>query len=423
VAWVLLAIGATLALLTVPALVPVHHWSLLFPAFFVSWFGTGFAGWWLGIAPMALVAGVVAGGLESWPGWVGLALGMVAVAGLGYQRTLSRHAARTFDQVLSELDGQSSPRRRRAPTSVLLPFWMRHRAVQRVKNIRYAEGAGRRRVLDVYRPRPPVERAPVLLQIHGGAWMVGTKDTQGRPLMQALTASGWVCVAINYRLSPRSKWPAHLQDCKLALRWIREHIAEHGGDPDRIVVTGGSAGGHLAAMVALTANQPEWQPGFEDVDTSVIGCVPMYGAYDLEAIFGSGSRLGRRISGSMGSLVLGVNLAEAPVPYRQASPLHSVRAGAPPFLIVHGTIDNLVPVAQARALAERLRAVGTEVAYVELRGAPHAFDIFHSEWADASVEGVARWLTRLPGIGALGGAEDVDTSSSGPRTMARTAPS
>src|SRR3989442_2578192 len=101
------------------------------------------------------------------------------------------------------------------------------------------------------------------------------------PLMLPLAAEGWVCVAANYRLSPRAAFPEHLIDCKLALRWVREHIESFGGDPDFVVVTGGSAGGHLAALVALTANAPEYQPGFEDTDTSVTACVPFYGVYDL----------------------------------------------------------------------------------------------------------------------------------------------
>ncbi len=103
--------------------------------------------------------------------------------------------------------------------------------------------------------------APVLLQIHGGAWVIGNKDQQGMPLMYHLADKGWVCVAINYRLSPRATWPDHLVDCKRALAWIREHIAEYGGDPDYVVVTGGSAGGHLTAMMGLTANDPAYQPG------------------------------------------------------------------------------------------------------------------------------------------------------------------
>ena len=109
----------------------------------------------------------------------------------------------------------------------------------------------------------------MLLQVHGGAWILGKKDQQGIPLMQHLAAQGWVCVAINYRLSPRDPWPAQAIDVKQAIAWIREHIAEYGGDPDYIAITGGSAGGHLTALTALTPNDPEWQPGFEDADTSV----------------------------------------------------------------------------------------------------------------------------------------------------------
>ncbi len=89
-----------------------------------------------------------------------------------------------------------------------------------------------------------------------------------------------MCVAINYRLSPRATWPAHIVDCKRAVAWVREHIAEYGGDPGFIAVSGGSAGGHLSSLLALTPNQPEWQPGFEDMDTSVDACLPFYGVYD-----------------------------------------------------------------------------------------------------------------------------------------------
>ena len=202
--------------------------------------------------------------------------------------------------------------------------------------------------------------------------MVGTKNTQGRPLMDALTERGWVCVAINYRLSPRSKFPDHLIDCKLALAWIRENIGVHGGDPNRVVVTGGSAGGHLATMVALTANEPRYQPEFETVDTSVVGCVSMYGVYDLEAVFSYGSPISRPIAGRMGAAVMGVTPAEDIEAYRAASPIDIVRPGIPPFLLVHGSIDNLVPVEQARAVSARLAEVGAEVTYVELPGAPHA---------------------------------------------------
>jgi acetyl esterase/lipase len=421
--WALFAAGILFAVLTVPALVRVHHWALLFPAFFVSWLGTGMSAWWLTLIPVTTVVLVALGGLAAWPGWVGLVLVVASIAGLLHQSALARRGGATFDAVLDPLDGGQGEHSRRSPRSVVLPFLMHDRGVVRVKNIRYADGARRRHLLDVYRPKAGAVRAPVLLQIHGGAWMIGTKDTQGRPLMNALTHAGWVCVAINYRLSPRAKWPDHLVDCKLALAWIRQHITEYGGDPRRIVVTGGSAGGHLSTLVGLTANDPRFQPGFEDVDTSVEACVPMYGAYDLEQIFGAyPSRVGRRLGSWMGSLVLGRGLDD-PEAYREASPVYQVATGAPPFMVVHGSIDNLVPVEQARRLVDELRAAGGQVAYVELEGAPHAFDVFHSTWAAAAVSGIVRYVTWVVANDPTARGAAADSAATDPRTTARTAPS
>jgi acetyl esterase/lipase len=455
--WVLLAAGVLLGLMTVPAAYTVHHWALLFPAFVVSWLGTGMAGWWLAIVIAGTVALIALGALSAWPGWLGLALVVVSMAVLLRQARLARKGAAEFDRVLAERVAKRSrtPRSRR---SMVLPWLMRDRGVERIKNVRYADGAGRRHLLDVYRPRtPPPTGAPVVLQIHGGGWTIGTKDTQGRPLMNRLARAGWVCVAANYRLSPRGRWPDHLVDAKLALAWIRAHIAEHGGDPTRVVVTGGSAGGHLTAMMALTQNDPRYQPGFEGVDTSVTAAIPMYGAYDLAEIFGRfGTSMGRRLGGWMGSLVMGVTPAKDLGPYVDASPiahvtdaagdlrrtppsrslggrvpaaaLRDARHSTPPFLVVHGTIDNLVPVEQARRFVAALREAGTDVTYVELVGAPHAFDVFHSAWENASTTGIEWWLSSVVPLSAV---SDPGTSrsalaapgASDPTTMARTAPS
>jgi len=141
-------------------------------------------------------------------------------------------------------------------------------------HISYSD-AGKRNLLDIYHPHEPREGGfPVLLQVHGGAWMIGEKEQQAKPLMYHLAERGWLCVAINYRLSPRAAFPAHIIDVKKAIAWIREHIAEYGGNPDFIAITGGSAGGHLSSLAALTPNRPEWQPGFEDVDTPLQSAVP-----------------------------------------------------------------------------------------------------------------------------------------------------
>jgi acetyl esterase/lipase len=423
VPWILLVTGIAVALMTLPAVRAVHHWALLFPAFMFSWLGTGMAGWWLALIPTLTVALVALGGLGAWPGWVGLALVAVSMVGLVRQALEARRGADEFDRVLAARVAER-PRTPRRARSRVAPWSMHDRDVERIKNVRYAEGAGRRHTLDVYRPRCGCAGAPVLLQIHGGGWTIGTKDTQGRPLMNRLARAGWVCVAANYRLSPRAKWPAHLVDVKLALAWIREHVAEYGGDPEQVVVTGGSAGGHLAAMTALTVDDPRFQPGFEHVDTSVRAAIPMYGAYDLGAIFGGFERgAGAKIAEWIGSLVMGVTPSADPGAYTDASPLASIDGPAPPFLVVHGSIDNLVPVEQARRFVARLREAGTDVTYVELEGAPHAFDVFHSVWEHASTEGIQWWLgSVLPppapldlGRGEATASGAIDSGRRGPR--------
>ena len=123
-------------------------------------------------------------------------------------------------------------------------------------------GGGPRQKLDVYRRTGHTTGCPTLLQVHGGAWVIGDKKEQGRPLMLHLAKQGWVCFDPSYRLATQATWPAHLYDVKQALAWGKEHGEEDGADPGFVVVTGGSAGGHLAALVALTPNEPAWQPGF-----------------------------------------------------------------------------------------------------------------------------------------------------------------
>ena len=152
-------------------------------------------------------------------------------------------------------------------------------------DIRYGE-YGSANHLDIWR-RPdldPTGKAPVLFQIPGGAWTTGNKRGQAHPLMSHLAELGWICVAINYRHSPRNTWPDHIVDVKRALAWVKAHITEYGGDPDFIAITGGSAGGHLSSLAALTPNDPQFQPGFEDADTRVQAAVPFYGVYDFTRV-------------------------------------------------------------------------------------------------------------------------------------------
>jgi acetyl esterase/lipase len=216
----------------------------------------------------------------------------------------------------------------------------------------------------------------VLFQMHGGAWLekMGSKNEQALPLMNQMAANGWVCVAVEYRLSPGSTFPDHIIDCKRALHWIKEHIAEYGGNPDFVIATGGSAGGHLSSLLALSANAPEFQPDFETADTTVQGCIPFYGVYDF--LNSQGQRSSESLTQWISAKVLKKTRAESPELWRQASPLYWVNENAPPFLIIHGEADTLVPAEESRVLFKALQAVSTKaVSYAELPDAQHAFDI------------------------------------------------
>jgi acetyl esterase/lipase len=232
---------------------------------------------------------------------------------------------------------------------------------------------------------------PILLQVHGGAWVVGSKNEQGVPLMLRMASHGWLCVSIDYRLSPFATFPDHVVDVKRALAWVREQAAEYGGDPSFIVITGGSAGGHLASLAALTPNDPEFQPGFESADTTVQGCVSFYGVYDF-----TNRHSAYRHGGLLKLLerwVMKDRLESARARFEAASPLYRVSASAPPFFVIHGDRDTLVPVADARHFVAALKAVSREpVAYAELPGAQHAFEIFPSLRSVLAIDGVERFL-------------------------------
>jgi len=235
--------------------------------------------------------------------------------------------------------------------------------------------------------------------IHGGAWVIGSKEDQGRPLALHMAAHGWVCVVPNYRLVPRSSWPAQVVDLKMVIGWVREHAAEFGGDPSFIAVTGGSAGGHLTALVALSQNDPAYQPGFEAVDTSVQASVPYYAVYDITNELGS--RYGRqRLRMLLERMVFKQKYAEQEQAFRDSSPLLRLDgaqpANIPPFFIIHGAHDSLVPVAEARLFSKRLREVsGAPVAYAELPGTQHAFDVFGSVRTAHVLRGVEHFLSAI----------------------------
>jgi acetyl esterase/lipase len=282
-----------------------------------------------------------------------------------------------------------------AKTPGLLRMMRIYRDYAHDADISYAEH-GTKNLLDIWR-RPdldPAGRAPVLLQVPGGAWASGNKRGQAHPLMSHLAELGWVCVAINYRLSPKATWPDHIIDVKRAIAWIKAHIAEYGGNPDFVAITGGSAGGHLSSLAALTANDPAFQPGFEDADTRLQAAIPFYGVYDFTRT--DANALNPAMVPFLEKLVIKQTRADHPQSFASASSITYVNPDAPPFFVLHGRNDSFIPVTQARGFVARLREVSTQpVVYAELPCAQHAFDIFGSARAAHAAVAVEQFLAEI----------------------------
>ncbi|WP_241665805.1 alpha/beta hydrolase [Prescottella subtropica] len=368
------------------------------PTFLSGWLTAELAPQLLAVTVADAAQRVVRRGVRTPGDAAGLALAGLSIAGLTAVIGEARGARHESESALTEalgadyrtVAGRDGADARSSWRQLAMPFRVRRDDVVRVRDLAYAPG-GRRFRVDVYHRRDTPANAPILLQIHGGGWVFGSKDDQGIPLMMEMASRGWVCAAVNYPLSPKAVWPAHLIAIKQAVAWLRDNAATYGGDPRFVAVTGGSAGGHLAAMLALTADEPGLQPGFEDADTSIQACAPHYGVYDFTGETGIKATRQRVESGLM-PMVLGKK-ARFPQDYAAASPLCHLRADAPPFFVVHGTSDSFIPVAEAREFVRRLRDVSdSPVAYAELRGAQHAFDIFPSIRSAAVVQAVADFL-------------------------------
>lgn len=252
------------------------------------------------------------------------------------------------------------------------------------RGITYHEGL----TLDIYRSPGGDGPMPVLVYVHGGSWRGGDPHNSGRAMFHALARAGWAVATIRYPLSPAATFPDHLIGVKRAIAWIRTDGAARGLDGDRIAISGGSAGGHLASLAALTAERRELQPGFEEVDTSVAACVPLYAIYDFA------NRNGARWDWPLIPRdVMKARVADDPERYALASPLDQVGPHAPPFLVIHGASDSLVPPREAHIFVEALRRVsGAPVDYLEVVGAQHAFDAIASVRTRAVVTRIHSFL-------------------------------
>jgi acetyl esterase/lipase len=302
-----------------------------------------------------------------------------------------------------KIAAQSQSARRRRMIGVWPNELVRRRYVEKADTVQYGPNP-RVNLADIWRRRDLARdgKAPVLLQVPGGAWAIGMRRPQAYPLLSHLADRGWICLSIDYRVSPRHTWPDHIVDVKRALVWIKEHIAEYGGDPDFIAIAGGSAGGHLCSLAALTPDDPQYQPGFEDADTSVRAAVPIYGRYDWFTTRGSGRK---EFIAFLQKFVVKKPFREHKQVYVDASPIKRLRPDAPPFFILHGEDDSIIPVPEGREFAEAMRNTSTSVvAYAEIPHAQHAFDFYYGSprghYTAQAVEEFLSWVHATRAIAA-----------------------
>lgn len=242
--------------------------------------------------------------------------------------------------------------------------------VEFIEDIEYGKVGQRSLKLDLYRARKHDKRAavPGLIFIHGGGWRGGDKEVY-RVHASRCAQRGYVVVSVGYRLSGEAPFPAAVEDVKCAVRWMRAKGSEYGIDPDNIAILGGSAGGHLAMMVGYSSDVEELEGtgGHQGVSSRVQAVVNLYGPCDLTVPFAQKSPLVWQFLG-------GKKYQEAPDLYERASPIHYLTKDDPPTLILHGTLDETVPINQSDILAAKLKELGLTYTYDRLAGWPHTMD-------------------------------------------------
>ncbi len=275
------------------------------------------------------------------------------------------------------------------------PLWRvrQHRRSVHRTSVRYGNHPSQ--LLDIWRREDlPLQPAPVLIFVPGGAWVHGRRLLQGYALMSHLAEQGWVCLSIDYRVAPHHRWPQHITDVKTAIAWARANVDKFGGDRNFVAIGGTSAGGHLSALAGLTINDPEMQADLpEGSDTSVDAVVGIYGRYDWED---RSTAERARFLDFLERVVVGRKISRHPDIFRKASPIARVHPDAPPFLVIHGSGDSVIPVAQARSFVERLRAAShSVVSYMELPGAGHAFDMIDGARTGSMATAIGLFLNQI----------------------------
>ena len=233
------------------------------------------------------------------------------------------------------------------------------------RNLEYVAGGHDRNKLDLYLPAKDDGPRPLIVWIHGGAWLGGSKEVcPAVPFVQ----QGYAVASINYRLSQHAVFPAQIEDCKAAIRWLRAHAKEFHLDPDRIGVWGGSAGGHLVALLGTAGDVKdlEGKGGNLDQSSRVQCVVDFFGPTDFLQMRGQHDN-----PKAPEALLIGGPVQENRQKAARANPITYVTRDDPPFLIMHGEADRTVPVNQSELLDAALKKAGVESTFIRIPGAGH----------------------------------------------------
>jgi acetyl esterase/lipase len=382
---VLLLLGVLLAVLARAATRPQRGHR---PLWVVAMAGSELAGWFLGLT-VVVASGFVALGWSGGPfGSVGFALVLAAMAGFSVALFRGFSARTSAEAAVTAFTGVATPIRYRRLAAVVSPVARPTRGIRIDRAIEY--GPHPRHLLDRMGRRCGADARPALVYVHGGGWWRGRRETQARPSLYRLAASGWEVFAPSYRLSPEATVPDHVRDIKRVVAWIRENAVELGVDAGFVAVAGGSTGGNIAALVALTPGDVALQPGFEQADASVQACFPLYGVHDM--LNGSGEPLWPYLA----TRVMKSTPSTDPDAWQRASPVRLATANRPPFFVVHGAMDTLVPADQSVRLVGALRAAGgPDVGHLVFPWANHGFDFFAGPRGRISAEVMAAVLDHI----------------------------
>ncbi|MCL6518411.1 MAG: alpha/beta hydrolase [Armatimonadetes bacterium] len=254
--------------------------------------------------------------------------------------------------------------------------------IEIIRNVEYGKGGDEPLTLDIVRPkRPSIKPMPAVIFVHGGGWQSGSKEAGIRKIIP-LAQNGYFCVTINYRLTDKAPFPAQIEDCKCAVRWLRAHAKDYNVDSNHIGAWGSSAGGHLVALLGTSGGVKELEGngGWEKFSSKVQAVADYFGPTDFLYWAEEAKKKGfnieelerKRANGAISKLLGGPFSKKIDVA-KKASPTTYIDKKDPPFFIAHGENDDLVPLSQSKAFYEALKKNGIECTLHIVKGAGHGF--------------------------------------------------